>query len=295
MNRRLSILILFIAAVIFSQAKVFAESKIGISGAVEWDISQLRAAVTLDLASANIRLPSGRTQAENILAANYLNLIRPNIFRLQVDSSSTIGDLVDKGELKLHEADSFAFAAVSVPAVISGDMKTISANFSLPLSGISAALIRHRVPAQIMRTLNPVSAAQYTGIIIIASDDLPVHGQKTNAKAVPCLFPKIRDTDMNLIYEKNMLEPEITSMVRYAKSESIFQTTPSGLSPELTEIVGDRPLRIFARGVFGIKPTDLIIDSSDALRIISSQENSALLSQGRVAVILNDSVLKSEF
>ncbi len=273
MNRRLSILILFIAAVIFSQAKVFAESKIGISGAVEWDASQLRAAVTLDLASANIRLPSGRTQAENILAANYLNLIRPNIFRLQVDSSSTIGDLVDRGELKLQEADSFAFAAVSIPAVLSGDMKTISANFTLPLSGISDALIRHRAPAQIMRTLSPVTSARYTGIIIIASDDLPVHGQKTNAKAVPCLFPKIRDTDMNLIYEKNMLEPEITSMVRYAKSESIFQTTPSGLSPELTEIVGDKPLRIFARGVFGIKPTDLIIDSSDALRIISSQEN----------------------
>lgn len=295
MNRRLSILILFIAAGFFSQAKIFAESKIGISGAVEWDASQLRAAVTLDLASANIRLPSGRTQAENILTANYLNLIRPNIFRLQVDSSSTIGDLVDRGELKLQEADSFAFAAVSVPAVLSGDMKTISASFTLPLSGVSAALIRHRVPAQIMRTLSPVSAAPYTGIIIIASDDLPVHGQKTNAKAVPCLFPKIWDTDMNLIYEKNMLEPEITLMARYAKSESIFQATPSGLSPELTEIVGDKPLRIFARGVFGIKPTDLIIDSSDALRIISSRENRALLSQGRVAVILNDSVLKSEF
>lgn len=295
MNRLISALILFIAMWTFPQTDVFAESKISITSEVEWDDFQLRAAVTLDLASANIRLPSGRTQAENILTANYLNLIRPNIFKLQVDSSSTIGDLVDRGELKLQEADSFALAAVSVPVSLSADMKNISANFTLPLSNISAALIRHRQSAEIMRTLNPVTTAQYTGIIIIAYDDVPVHGQKTAAKAVPCLFPKIWDTDMNLIYERNMLEQGITSMVHYAKKESIFQSTPSGLTSKLTEIVGDKPLRIFARGVFGVKPTDLIIDSSDALSIISSNENRALLSKGRVVIILDDSVLKSEF
>jgi len=58
---------------------------------------------------------------------------------------------------------------------------------------------------------------------------------------------------------------------------------------------GTGPLRIFARGVFGIKPTDLIIDDSDALLIISSQENRRLLSEGRVVIILDEKVLRSEF
>jgi hypothetical protein len=112
---------------------------------------------------------------------------------------------------------------------------------------------------------------------------------------VPCLFPKIWDSEMNLIYERNMLEVQSTSMVSYAPLNSIFQKNPSGLSEELAAIVGERPLRIFAHGVFGIKPTDLIIDRSDAMLIISSEENRRLLSEGKVAILLNDSVLRREF
>jgi hypothetical protein len=146
-----------------------------------------------------------------------------------------------------------------------------------------------------MRTLTPVSTAQYTGIIIIATESLPIHGMRSSALAVPCLFPKIWDTNMNLIFERAMLETQNTVMVRYAPQASIFQQNPSGLTPELAEVVGDRPFRIFARGVFGINPTDLIIDQRDAMQIISSEANRRLLSQGRVAVILDDSVLRYEF
>jgi hypothetical protein len=84
-------------------------------------------------------------------------------------------------------------------------------------------------------------------------------------------------------------------MVHYSSLQNIFQNNPSGLTAELQQIVGERPLRIFARGVFGINPTDLIIDRSDALLIISSEENRRLLSQGRVVIILDESVLRYEF
>jgi hypothetical protein len=99
---------------------------------------------------------------------------------------------------------------------------------------------------------------------------------------------------MNLIYERSMLEIGNVNMVRYAPPQSIFQRNPSGLSAELQQVVGDRPLRIFARGVFGINPTDLIIDRSDALLIIS-EENRRLLSEGRVVIVLDESVLRYEF
>jgi hypothetical protein len=39
----------------------------------------------------------------------------------------------------------------------------------------------------------------------------------------------------------------------------------------------------------------LIIDRSDALLIISSDNNRSLLSEGKVVIILDDSVLKREF
>jgi hypothetical protein len=281
--------------IILTASAVFAQAKIDISGTVEWDTMQIKADVSLDLASAGLRLPSGRTQGESLLSSGYLDLIRAGILDLRVDSSSTIADLIDRGEFTLAEAEALALNARAVPPAFSPDMSNMYSSYTITLSGISSALLKHNRAAPIIRTLSPVSAAHYTGIIIIASQVLPVHGHRTSTQPIPCLFPKIWDSEMNLIFERNMLESRDNKMVRYMPSSSIFQNNPSGLSPELREFVGDRPLRIFARSVFGINPTDLIIDREDAMLIISSAENRRLLSQGKVAIILDDSVLRRDF
>jgi len=290
MNRIIVLLLVFFAA-----AGIFADTQMGISGVVEWDTLQIRASVSLDLASAGVRLPSGRGQGEAILGDGYLRLIRPGILDLQVDSSSTIADLINRGEFSLTETERLALAANSIPPALSPDMLKMSAQYTVSLLNLSSSLLHHYRPVAVPRTLNPVSTARYTGIIIIATERLPVYSMRSAVLAIPCLFPKIWDSEMNLIYERNMLNVDVSTMVRYAPPSGIFQNTPSGLTPELREAVGDRPLRIFARGVFGINPTDLIIDRSDALLIISSDENRRLLSEGKVAIILDESVLRNEF
>ena len=287
--------LIIVLLMILAATTAFADVKTGITGKVEWDTLRFDAVVSLDLASADIKLPSGRLKGEAIINAEYLKLIRPGIMALQVDSSSTIADLVARGELTLQDADKLALDAFSIPPAMSQDLKNLTAFYTLTLSSVSAALLRHERAFPVMRTLIPVSAAAYTGIVIIAPEKLPVHGMRGSALPAPCLFPKIWDTDMNLIYERNMLEKKDCAMVRYSPVSGIFQNNPSGLSAELREIVGERPLRIFARGVFGINPTDLIIDREDALLVISSEENRRLLSQGKVVFILDESVLRSEF
>jgi hypothetical protein len=147
-----------------------------------------------------------------------------------------------------------------------------------------------------IRTLTPVPTAAYTGIVIIADTELPVYGRNLRALPLPCFFPKIWDTEMNLIFERNMLESgtgKAGGMVRYVSGEAIFRPTPSGLDEGLLELVGPKPLRIIARGVFGIRPTDPVIDREDALLIISSEENRRLLREGRVALVLRRDVLSS--
>jgi len=275
---------------------VFGQEKAWISGSVEWDALRINAAVSFNLAKAGLKLPSGRIQGESLLKLNYLHLIEPCILDLQVDSTTTIADLVNSGEFTFLEVEAIANRANLSPPALSPDMKNITTSVTIPFSVISSALLRHSRSSYILRTLTPVSTARYTGIIVIALDELPVYGMKSTAMPVPCLFPKIWDSDMNLIYERNMLEPEFDgTMVRYSSAQNIFQKNPSGLSEDLQKTVGDRPLRIFARGVFGIKPTDLIIEKSDALVIISSEENRRLLSQGKVVFIFDESVLRQEF
>jgi hypothetical protein len=286
--------LIIINLIFFSLFGVFGQEKTGISGSVEWDALRINAMVSADLAQSGIKLPAGRTQGESLLYSSYLNLIQPCLLGLQADSSSTIAEI-----LSLTQVEAIADGANFTAPSLSPDLKNITASVSISISNISAALLRHNRPSPVSRTLNPVSTARYTGIIIIALDELPVHGMKKTAMPIPCLFPKIWDSEMNLIYERNMLEPQAqargVTMVRYFAAKNIFQNTPSGLSSELQQTVGDRPLRIFASGVFGINPTDLIIERSDALLIISSEENRRLLSQGKVVFILDESVLRYEF
>jgi hypothetical protein len=178
---------------------------------------------------------------------------------------------------------------------MSADMENMRASYTISLGGLSSEFIKNRRPAAPRRVLASLPAAAYTGIIIIAGGELPLHGTRRSASVLPCLFPKIWDSNMNLIYDRTMLGSGENVMVHYAAEDSIFRQSPSGLSPELAALAGDRPLKILARGVYGKRPTDPIIDANDALTIISSEENRALLRQGKVIIVLDAALLKTEF
>jgi len=219
------------------------------------------------------------------------------LLTIQADSSSTVEDLVNKGELNQRDLNEICLSARMVPPNFTPDLTRFTANSAINLSYIRAALIRHSRPAEPNRPVIPSPAANYTGIIIIADQPLPIRGRNTSALLKPCLFPKIWDTEMNLIYEKNMTDPSLTGSginnpVHYTKTESIYNLTPSGLTDDLIKLVGDRPLRIFATSVFGTVPTDPVIDKNDALLILSAENNRRLLREGKVVFVINESMLK---
>jgi hypothetical protein len=264
-----------------------------ISGTLEWDKMEISARVSLDLGS--LGLPTGRTQAEELIRTEYLALMRPLILSIPVDSSGFVGDHLTDGDFSLFKAENYALSARSTSPAMTADMTRMQAAYTISLRGLAAEFIRHPRPFDPPRILAAAPAAAYTGILIIAGGELPLHGTRRNARVLPCLFPKIWDSNMNLIYDKTMLESRETVMVHYSSEESIFQENPSGLSPELRALVGDKPLRILARGVYGIRPTDPIIDAEDALTILSGEENRRLLRQGRVVIVLEHEELKNSF
>ncbi|MDR2484732.1 MAG: polymerase [Treponema sp.] len=283
--------LVFLVGSVFSQTKA-----VDITGSVEWGRMEINAAVKVNLTSVGIRLPTGRIHAEEIISDEYPHLMRPYLLSIPVDSSATLGDLLNRGEFSMLGTDTISLAARKIPPTLSIDLAVMSARYTLSLNQLSASLIRHSRPKDTMRVLIPRPVASYTGIIIIADESLPIHGRSTAALALPCIFPKIWDTNMNLIYEHNMMDPEIVhTMIRYVGPDSIFRPTPSGLDEDLTKLVGTNPLRIIARGVFGIRPTDPIIDREDALLIVSSEDNRRLLREGKVAIVLNSEVLSNRF
>lgn len=269
-----------------------------VSGALDWESMRIDAELRLDLAVTGIRLPSGRTQAEEALFSEYFDSVQTLILSIRLNSSTVIGDLIDSGDAPPELIDRLTLQAERKAPRYSLDFRTIISSYTIDLKDVGALLVRHGESYGTERLVNPAPVAEYTGIIIIAEDELPVHGRKSSAALRPCLFPKIWDTGMNLIYDGMTTSPgreAVFSMVHYTGIENIFRDNPSGLSEELRQLVGDKPLRVIARGVFGINPTDPVIDRADAVTILSSEANRRLLNEGRVAFVVRADTLKKQF
>ena len=271
-----------------------AQVRFDVSSSIDWTVRELDTKASFDLVQAGIRLPTGRSMGEEFLRQSYARLVMTNMLSIRVDSNSTIQDLINRGEIRMDDLELIAREAEKTPPSLSTDLSQMTARYKVFMERISARLLSHRRAVEPTRPLLPVRTAEYTGIIIIADEELPIHGRLSKALVVPCLFPKIWDSNMELIYERNMFDPgmkEASLMVRYTTSENIFRSTPSGLEGELAALVGPNPLRIFAREVFGISPTDIVIDREDALKIISTANNRSLLRDGRVVFVLNGKTL----
>ena len=90
-------------------------------------------------------------------------------------------------------------------------------------------------------------------------------------RLTPSLFPKVWDASMNLVYEKNMVNPDT------ARQRGIVHYASSLEEGELSDRIGDDPLRIVARRVFGKNRTDPVISRDDALKILTDPANRKLL------------------
>ena len=268
--------------------------RFNVSVSVDWLQRQFSAQASYNLSQAGVKLPTGRLMGEEILKNAYPQLLRPYLLSLRVDSDSVIKTVVDNGELSFDDIDSLSIGADKTPLSLSPDLAVMIGRYTIPMEKISALFTRHRQAAEPETPLLPVQTADYTGIIIIADRELPVHGRVSGALLEPCIFPKVWDTNMNLVYEREMSDPgnRESTLVHYALTETVFRPTPSGLEGELADLLGSRPLRIIARGVFGVHPTDPVIDREDALKILSTDNNRRLLREGRVVLVLNEKMLK---
>lgn len=260
-----------------------AEPRVDLLLAMDWTRLELAATATLDLASAGLRLPTGRAQAEELCDLEFPRLAQPAVLAIPVDSSRTVGDLVSSGELSLDQAMSVVVGAGRSAPSLSADLGSLRSGYRIDLRPLAAAAVRHGRTAEPPRVLEPRPTKPYTGIVVYADGVLPVRGERATAAASACLFPKIWDDAMGILYERNMVDPAVArerGIVSYVDEDASYGP-----------VAGSDPLRIVARAVWGTRRTDLVVSRDDALRILSSEANRALLREGRVAVVLSKAAL----
>lgn len=276
-------LILAVLMLVTVNSVSFAEDNSSIQSvsSINWITRDFTSRLTMDTEKAKITMPSGKKSASAKIKAKMPQLIQPPLLSLFADSNSYLSDMVITEQITLDQIYNFITGGYKTPDVFSPDAKELNTTNYLNIKELNKELVQTKFASKPERTIEMIPSRQYTGIIIDARGALHIHGEYIDSQTYPCLFPKIWDEDMNLVYEKNYAKPEIIKkdgLAGYHYSDDISN---------YEDRVGPDPLYIRAREVYGRNRTDPIIKHKDALRILTVPENLDLLANGRVIILLD--------
>ena len=252
----------------------------------DWTSGRVDSKLSLDVEKMGLSLPSAKTTSYQLIKRYMPSLLKNAYLSIVMDSSHRLGDYLARGEIDLTDLNTIMEGGKEKAPVFSHDLSNLILFHSISTNDIAKFFVKHEVSRSPSQPYVSNIGKVYTGILIDARGKLPIHGEYIKDILTPCVFPKIWDTNMGLLYEKNMMAPENLmkrNIVVYSDTldESLYK-----------DIIGVEPLRIIARGIFGQNRTDPIISVQDSAKFLSRKENLKLLEEGRVVILCNKEVLK---
>lgn len=266
---------------------VFADEQYCTSNSVcDWASGKIDSQLSIDVERMGLSLPSAKTTSYHTLKKYLPSLLKNAYLSIIMDSSHRLGDYLARGDIDLNNLDLIMGNGEEKSPIFSDDLSRLILFHRIATNDIAQLFVRHEVSRLPLQT--PVSSVGkvYTGILIDARGKLPIHGEYVDDVLTPCIFPRVWDTNMMVLYEKNMVSPEQLmkrNIVVY--SDTLDESSYS-------DIIGTEPLRVIARGIFGQNRTDPIISLKDSAKLLSKKENMKLLQEGRVVILCNKDVLK---
>lgn len=277
--------LIFTQTALMSEVVTKEEATMRSTSSVDWTKTLFSSKISLDIQKANIQLPSGKIAATKRIEMQLPELIKDPLLTLNVDSSVKLGDMIIHQNMTFEQLTHIIDKSRRSPGVLSTTSNEMLVTNTISLTEIGSLMVKHNVPYRAQTPIETISSRSYTGIIIDARSMLPVHGEYTVENVEPCFFPKIWNEQMDLMYERNMVNRVIASeqgIVHYDTDEN---------SEESFRRVGRDPLRITAIEVYGANRTDPVISYDDYLRIMTVPKNRELLRDGKVVILLNKEML----
>ena len=251
------------------------------TSSINWITRDFTSNISLDAKQAKLQMPTGKKTASKRIEQKMPVLIQPPLLSLFCDANQNIENQIIQDELTIDQVYNFIMNGDRSNYVLTPDLKTLSTKNIININELSSQLVRHSQPYTPDIPINSVPSRKYTGIIIDARGANHVHGEYIESETYPCLFPTIWDEQMNKIFEKNVVEPEVVKkdgLVGYHYSDDISL---------YEDRIGADPLYIKATEVYGRNRTDPIIKRKDALKILNIPENIKLMQEGKVVILLD--------
>ena len=246
-----------------------------------WKTASARLEVSRALDRSIPSLQRAENEAEAAIDSAFTDLFIQAVSPLVVDSFRTVGGLAASDPGFFSWIQGLARSARKDALFLSPDFAKATAAYGFPFFGDSgiAVPLYPAADSRIPRRLSRAPTMVFTGLVVYAKDPLPEAGGTETAQAVPALFPRLFDEEMNVVFEKGMEKPSALAawgMVGYADSIE---------DPAILSRCGRDPLTVVARAVFGANRTDLVISTRAAEQLLCLKENGEIFKEGRVCIV----------
>ncbi len=266
MFRRVMIFILLSSSPLY----LFAEDYT-VASEVLWPESKLVIDIVYPLPVTERPLPAEKKQIEEEISDALPVIIFNELSGMILDSHTRVKDYLNGKTSVIPRVFKLADKAAREISIFSRDMKNLEIRYTVSLYPDIAEIFLPAPPhEELGRLLKFVPSADFTGIVIY------IDRQKG---FTPSLFPRIYDQNMNLIMDRFHIDSDMIKKwgaVQYRQNLDLAGSV---------ERIGHSPLKLAARGLFGVNNTDIIISTLDAEKILSRKKNINLIYQGRILIV----------
>lgn len=276
-RKRLGCIMLLILAHV-SPVQTFAQTSIETE--MDWRTGQLNVLATQALGSD--MLPEAHPRALATLERGLSALLINEISDLPWNRFGKLKKYIDRVPSSMDSIEQLAESLNKEWSRISEDRKVVEAFYTLNLTELLPEFFPATDKLSLPRTpvgWIPIPEDDWTGIVIYVPENTLIWGTGISLPPRPALYARILSDNLSVLFDP-------------AKSESGFLSYHDVANrSEIDSLVGRRPYRTMARGLYGEFPCDIVLSDEDAKRILSSDSGREALSKGRVAILL-DSLVK---
>jgi hypothetical protein len=250
---------------------------------INWEKNLLTLTIEAPLAESGPNLAAAALAAERRMDSSLPQIFSQALSAVLIDSRRSFEESLEDKDFPAQELIALSQRAQKSIPLYSRDMRRLTLSYAYSLHDILAPYyVRHKRPRDIPRHISWLPTREYTGIVIYAKGELPVHGENRDALLLPCLFPEIFDEDTNPLLLTDMGDPAWLLTWGSAAYSTSFDEAP------WRERIGRTPLRLIAAGLYGKYPTDIKLNAEDAALILANAVNRRLLAEGRILIIFGE-------
>ena len=250
-------------------------------GDCDWEAGVFTLTLTAPLPVSDATPPKRRYLAEQEAQRHVQEEFVRRAGEVPVASGKTLAEVmaadpaVEAGVAQLGEKLKF------VSSRVDDAYTTLEMVWSVGLwDGLAPVLAEAAQPNPVPALIRWAPSRDFSGLVIFAMGDLPWLGTGQDARWAPSLSFRLLNPRGEVVFDPTMSDPEFA-----AKWGQAGLSLGKFNEQRWVDRIGNDPLRIVARGVWGAHPGDLVLADSDWDRLLSRDANRRLLAEGRVLIL----------